>query len=581
MGYVLLWIESLIAAVLWMAAGVAMANGFSGRFARATTRLLAVGVPVGIGLMMTGGSAWLTWGARLETSMFPASLAWMIAVFVAIPFVAARVRANENGRENGWFGRRSGGAVAPLGIAALVAGGLTGLTFLTLDGQMRAQMAMLRAEATALTLSVPQPAVPDADNAAPRYSQITELFEALAVKDAELMEYIETLLAPENALDPADARLRDYLADHDEIIVMARAAGELPAYRAELGIVRPLQMAVPDILTFVHTTKLLRLHARMNLAQAADHEGKGEAPQAAECRRQAAENVRTLFRIAGHLTQSSTLIGHIVAQFAHETACRTLGETLSALVASAATDSDAATAALSRLELPALGFSEHFRRVLLMEEAFGMAAFASIDDTNMATAIWPDMTVDSPFAMSYIVGSAVWRVFVMPADLAQYQTIMAHHQSAAQSGYPMRKRNFDRLRELEDRLGHTGGVLLSGMMLPALVHFQDKVAANDAAHRIAHIAVAAAQHHIAHGQWPATLAQLRQTTGVRTTITLDPYTGEPLKFAHHGDAPSTLVIYSVGANFHDNGGASDELGKPHSESSPDTADDIALTLTAK
>ena len=104
--------------------------------------------------------------------------------------------------------------------------------------------------------------------------------------------------------------------------------------------------------------------------------------------------------------------------------------------------------------------------------------------------------------------------------------------------------------------------LLTMLFMSLDMPFHEKWLARTARPRLAVVSLALAVHKAEHGRWPARLAQLEPR--LLKSIPDDPFTDKPLIYKRHG---SGYVLYSVGPNVKDDGGAKDRKKK---------ADDIAV-----
>lgn len=94
------------------------------------------------------------------------------------------------------------------------------------------------------------------------------------------------------------------------------------------------------------------------------------------------------------------------------------------------------------------------------------------------------------------------------------------------------------------------GAVLPLLMMPALDAWMNADARNGAELGASVLLVAAEQHRLRHGDWPATLAAIDRD--ILPTPPPDPFTGQPYRMEHRG---GRLSIYSMGPNGRDEHGA--------------------------
>lgn len=96
--------------------------------------------------------------------------------------------------------------------------------------------------------------------------------------------------------------------------------------------------------------------------------------------------------------------------------------------------------------------------------------------------------------------------------------------------------------------------LLSGLLLPAIDRVSDAQVRSTAEARSAVVGIACERFRVKHNRWPNDLAEL--VPGFLAAVPLDPYSGEPLRFAK---SDAGCVVFSVGK---DRSGAAGEFDAP-------------------
>jgi hypothetical protein len=275
-------------------------------------------------------------------------------------------------------------------------------TLLILDNAVAAEARAMRVEAAAMMQAALPPAVADAENAARLHMQA--IAAIAAAPDLTAAD------GPLGQTDPAVASpaVGAFLARHAGLLDTIRRAADLPGCRFQRDWTRP---GVGMILTEVQAS---RNEARL-LALAAKREAAGGRPAAARA------DAGRLGRIGRQVGSEPILISHLVGIAIDGTALSVVAEILPTL-----TRADAPL-----LDDPALrdlvASTPSLVRAINGEEAFGLSIFANfadgqekfddlgrlIGDPNFA--ILPQ---NEPFSLLAEPLSAVWRAFILPADIA-------------------------------------------------------------------------------------------------------------------------------------------------------------------
>ena len=223
-------------------------------------------------------------------------------------------------------------------------------------------------------------------------------------------------------------------------------------------------------------------------------------------------------------------------------------------------------------------------RAINGEEAFGLSTFAnfadgrdSIDDlgrlaSDPNVAILPQ---EEPFSLLIEPLSAVWRAFILPADIASYRrrfqgyrqlVTVAVDQSRT---WPEMKKQIDSIEAEIRRTGPDG--FLSRLIAPATDAVLRSQCMAVARHRAAEVLMAATRERLASGTLPASIDAL--VPARLPSVPRDPFTTDaPL---HLKATPEELLVWSVGPDGEDDGGP----GPPDAEH--DTGnDDIGLRMRA-
>ena len=92
-------------------------------------------------------------------------------------------------------------------------------------------------------------------------------------------------------------------------------------------------------------------------------------------------------------------------------------------------------------------------------------------------------------------------------------------------------------------------LLLFYLLTPAVTRVEEAATRNQAQLVSAQAALAVECFRLANKRWPTSLAEL--CPALLKSVPLDPCTGEPLRYARHGDG---VAVYSVGPDLEDDGG---------------------------
>ena len=518
MAFLLMWIEALAAALLFVAMIMSLRRRSTKHW-----QLVACGAIIGLVLLTPIALVFaFAFKSRLQqflgAGLMVSLLCWA-AVFAAGAAVivvrgARRTESDPPFRAGTW-------PRAKLGIAFGAALALLLITFWNTDAAVRVQLAALRAEAGALALSVAPPRVPDRDNAAIFYEKA---FEAMVpAKDmpaewtAKQSKWQSGFSRPN--FDTADKDFRDYLARHRAALDYFRRGSALPGCHFERDYGQPsMDMPLPELGRMRAGARLLAASARV---RAADADVKG-----------ALEDVTAIFNLSAHTGQEPLLISLLVAA-----AINNLGkDSLEGVLAGAT----AAAAELSVLKLADNRSFQHLlRRALIYEEASGLSAFATLatpEGVQSMRYMYTSGQLEAGLFDSLVLPP--WRVFLLPDDLAAYRGSMRECRHLNLRPYYETKAEWQKYESIAE--AKPGGILTS-LIMPALSRTSFATHRADAVHRLSCLAVAAATYRAKNLRFPEKLEDL--APDFITAIPTDPFDGKPLKMERSGQG---LVLYSVG-----------------------------------
>ena len=512
MGFALLWLESLAGALLIMAASTAAANRY-----RKWLGLPLVAAAVLLPLAVGGCALFVAYALHehgADGRWITYTTAWMIGDLAGIVWIAwkGRRRAPETGdpAARGWHGRRLAGA-------ALAAGVLLGMTFEALSAAVDRRLAVLGEEARATALALAPPAVPDERNAALVYEEAFEII-GLSKDRGKILSEVDR-----PAFDTSSAAAGRLLNELRPALALLRRAADMPAYVFLSDPSRGLGSRTPSLLPHRESAQLLALDARARAA-------RGDAAGAVA-------DLVAIRRTARHLANNPQIISCMVAISLEGIGDNVMEDILSV---GQAKPSDLAP----YLEDGDVSYRWPVLRSLQMEEAGMLLAFSA-----MASFPPREAQTDSIFSMYNDLG---FKVFLAADDVSAYRQVMSDLQQA------LRKPYVEAVAELERNRASAGdlpGGILTSIAVPSTSGFLRMAATGDARNRLARLAAAAAALHARTGKYPETLdALLPEGEGLNA---IDPFDGRPLRLKA---ADGGLLLYSVGENGKDDGGAQKQRG---------------------
>jgi hypothetical protein len=520
MAFVLLWIEALAVLLLLVATLAACVARLRRRWLRYGLAVLVMLVPLAATAGLTILAGVLRYGFFLAGTRFFPLLALTGSFLVGGLWVLRRGLRLE--------GDAPGGLAAAswprgrLGIGLGVAAALAVMTFWNLDLAARQQMEALRADASALALSVAPPKIPDRDNAALVYQQAIEAMGPDAAwEDAWEERWDEWLTGKLPEFDPQDAALRDFLARRSAVLDLLHQAAKRPGCWFDRDYGRPsFELVLAELPYLRKGARLLSLDAR---CKAAD----GDI-------RRALEDVQATFVMAEHVAGEPITVSLIVS-IAVE---RLAADSLQAVLASG----QASEEQLAVLDVdPNASYGRHFQRCLRMEEAMMMSIVYRIGLERKPTGLYVD-------GKDLVRNSASpYRVFLLSEDLAGLREAMKEARFLATQPYREAEVRWDHLRR---RVTLEESGLFVRVLIPGLCAVAGHVASGDARHRLALAAVAMCRYRAANGSLPDRLDDLAPR--FITAVPRDPFDGEPIRLKR---IEGGLVVYSVGPDMVDNGGS--------------------------
>jgi hypothetical protein len=553
MSYAFFFLAALAAGLTWAAVFVAAAARVQQGWQ--TRLLVAAGVLLPLVALLpwvgiTGFLAFGVGGPRLEPNWFPhVFTVWVATVVGSIWITLAGLRS-------GRLADGPRGRTWPLGklAVAFVASKLAAAgVLMALDQSVVAQANFLRIEAAQLIENNLPPQVSDAENAAPLYIQASANLDSDTDFDA-----VERLLADDEPglLDRPEVGAA--LARHADTLALLEQAAARDVCRFTRDWTRPsFAMLLPEIQAMRRSARLIALAARYDAAN-----GDAAAGLA---------KVEMIAAFAQHAASEPLLITMLVGLALDAMADETLMHVLPAVT-------EADDEALANLRLPTV--RDTMPRAFFGEEAFGLSTFADvIDGSDDAIGLLLDAGSGQNLG-PVLVGKhspvgMLFRVFLIPSDLAGYRRFLHTYQQQAAGG-----RSYAALQStyetLDTELRESSPGILFGLVLPSLNSVLEAGFREEARHAARDILIAATRQRLATGTLPESLEAI--DAHWLPLPPGDPFTGERLtdreplrvRFDEQG-----LTVWSVGPNGEDDGGpAHDDPDTPRDRNN----DDVGLTL---
>ena len=554
MGYFAFFLILMAACLLWSAACTAAAARSDRR--RTLWLFLGLALPVLALLPWLLASGYLAFDARMRPNWFGAVLTVVLSALIGGIWIS---RAGMTAVASSSVAVASRWPVIGLFAFAILAKGVSFGTLLILDNAVAAEARAMRVEAAEMMQAALPPAPVDAENAAILHAQA-----AAAIAAATDLSAADGLFnAP--AIDASSPAVGALLARHAGLLDTIRRAADMPACRFPRDWTRPsFDMLLAEVQSCRNEGRLLALAAR--------HEAATGKPAAA-----LTDAVR-LGRIGRQVGSEPILISHLVGIAIDATALSVVADILPTL-----TPADAPL-----LDDPALrdlvASTPSLVRAINGEEAFGLSIFANfadgrqgIDDMGRLAgdpnvAILPQ---EEPFSLLIDPLSAVWRAFILPADIAGYRRRFEAYRQLVTGGvdqsrtWPQTQKQIDGI-EAEIRAGPDGFV--SRLIAPATDAVLRSQCMAVARHRAAEVLLAATRERLASGTHPASIDAL--VPARLPSVPRDPFTTDaPL---HLKATPEELLIWSVGPDGEDDGGPRQEGVESNTDS-----DDIGLRMPLK
>ena len=557
MGYLAFFLILSATCLLWSAACTAAAVRSARPRLRSLLLVVGLALPVLALLPWLWASGWLAFGARIRPNWFGPVLTVVLSALVGGLSIAIGGLGKPAGVTTA---RAAQWPVVGLFALAILAKAVSFGTLLILDNAVAAEARAMRVEAAAMMQAALPPAVADAENAAILHAQAAAAFAAAT----DLKAADGLFNAP--AIDAASPAVGALLARHAGLLDTIRRAADMPACRFPRDWTRPsIDMLLAEVQSCRNEGRLLAIAAR--------HEAATGKPAAA-----LADAVR-LGRIGRQVGSEPILISHLVGIALDAMALSVVAEILPTL-----TPADAPL-----LDDPALrdlvASTPSLVRAINGEEAFGLSTFANFADGRDGidclgrlagdpnVAILPQ---EKPFSLLIEPLSAVWRAFILPADIVGYRRRFEGYRQLVTGAvdqsqtWPQIQKQIDGIEAEISRAGSDG--FLSRLIAPATDAVLRSQCMAVARHRAAEVLMAATRERLASGALPESIDAL--VPARLPSVPRDPFTTDaPL---HLKATPEELLVWSVGPDGKDDGGPRQEGVESDTDS-----DDIGLRMPLK
>jgi hypothetical protein len=521
MAYVLLWIESLAVSLLWVAALLACIVRLRHRRLRVFLLVLVVLLPLAGYVGLTGLAGLLKYCGLLGTRFYQI-LGLTVCFVIGSSWVLHRGlhRGSEEPRRPvavSWPRRK-------LAIALGVAIALHLTTFWNLDLAARQWLAVHRAEAGTLALSVAPPRVPDRENAALAYQQAFEAMGPLESWNETWDEKWNQWAGGEASFDPKEPRLREFLEQQASVLALLRRAAEKPGcyFDRDYGGPEP-RGSVPELHHLLMAARLLALNARCTAADG--HLGA------------ALKDVQVSFSMAEHVSSEPILVSLLLSI----TIERTAADSLEAVLASGQPSAEE----LAALDVDlGVSYARCLGRTLRTEEAFLLSEFSQMR-VGWVSVFDPGRSSGTRGAASFLYRLS-YGLFMPSREVASLRRRLDEMRRLAIQPYYQAKKDWKRFdEELESSSGRHAGHDVMSMFSG----FVEPVVASDARHRVVLVALAMCRYRAAHNRFPDKLEEL--TPEFLAAVPRDPFDGKPIRLRQ---TDGSLVVYSIGPDMTDNGG---------------------------
>jgi hypothetical protein len=547
-GFGLIWVESVSAAIVLVACITAFASHRRSRIGQVDVPMLYTVVTTALASLVSQWMIRLKDLGQVDHPWVPWAVLWTMTYGMGAGTVLI-----VGGRKSGTTDLPSAAnwSRPRLALGTGTAIILLGVTLTNLDATVSSQIAAAQADANARLVQMMQPALADRDNAALEYQQAAEALPTndqatwLELEDIVWKKKSETWrFLDANSFDARDAKIAAYLKERTAAITFFREASRKNDCRFDHDFSNGFNVLLPEVNTLQEGSFLFVL------------EGLAEGARGDSLR--AESEVASILRMSRHLNEP--LLVNVGVAAAIERKAATLLEKL--LATPNRSKSAIRDAELARL----LGSSAddsrllwHFRRACKGDEALIVASFTSVPLLENRQGLAPDKAYELVkarlgWASPWLLTTLAYRLTLLSDDLASYRLEMDRLQwflnsPYSRSHYIASSVDRDRLEPIPNWSGKPPG-LIASLALPQNMRLYLRLATEaDALHRLMRVAYAITLYRTKLAKDPVNLDAL--VPEFLTHVPLDPFDGKPLRMKK---ADKGLILYSVGANLEDDGG---------------------------
>ena len=440
--------------------------------------LLVVLPPIGLGYYLWDENIQPTW-----LFGYALSLALIYMVLGVILMFRGLRNAAVNPRGRNWPRR---GLLLITCICVVLAAG----TFFYLNNKEMNQLSHIYEQSTAQAKELLPKPIPDDQNAFVLYQKASAALE----KDGKQPE----LLADSyDKADPSSQNVADFVAAQAEVLDMIRKANALPGYTQKANVDNLIASEIPSIGSLRSLNRLLALSARVKAVQG-DIKG-------------AADDWMAMGRLADHIGSYPMLLNVMISVAFNDERLKVMEDLLKS---SADLSDNLPKDALSDNDV----LKARFIQSLKLEGLALEQAIAKVGQTSQLT-----IDMDLPTGMLAPVTSALWRVFLLPADLGVIGNLHGDLIEVLSKPFPEVKKALDDLNK-NDR--PVEGGILTAIAMPSFDNYVFRVGRAEAVNRLMKLALASTMYYKDKGQYPSGQDDL--VPQYLTEKLLDPFTGKDL-----------------------------------------------------
>lgn len=508
MSYYLLWIEALLAGLLF--AAMLFTIGLRRKTRKAAIPICIAGLV--LPLLPLGATAafavTLRFVSNAQNGFFWGTMTLVggyLAGAITLLVIGRRMNAAGLRRAFSW-------PLARITTSWLIVVALSVMTFWNLGLQAQVEIQALRAEAGALALSTVPPQIADSANAAFIYQKAQESFTAATIPADKDVDYRD--------LDPRSPEVASFLQRQQKSLDLVRRAADMQECRIEFDLAHPdIGKVLAEWPKYRTSSLLLAIAAKEEAAN-----GKIELAMT-DCRR--------LFSLARHVRSAPALIGGLAAISNDARASKTTAQALGAV----STQSE-----LNHFPVPDLRELPHaIARSLRTEEAMSLALCC---DMASGKGVYAS-------GMSPLAGTTIWLAYLRD-DIGIYRVYLQKVQRMAEQPY---YQTVSERQEIETEANRLCG-FMSSTIVSSLFPMLKNLASAQALRSSVVVACAATRYRLDRGEFPVTTQAL--IPGYLESIPTDPFDGQPIRIKRM--PAGQLIIYSVGNDGKDDGGDVDSKG---------------------